>query len=264
MSRWHPREHRRALEGMLILTLEERGAYNTCLDLIYDREGPIPDDARWLAGWMGISTRRWSTIRASLIMKGKIFALVVNGEPVLMNRRAAIELENQSKISRERVENGAKGGRTHAETKANLSENNAPGQAEVKPVRASTLTSTETEEREPTKPNGLSPPFENAKGSRLPDLWQPMPLPPGPGFVISADQWAVELDKFRDYWRAVPGAKGRKLDWDATWRNWIRRNFENGKANARNTPTAKLAARYENYAASDAGFNRAVGRDRDL
>lgn len=29
-------------------------------------------------------------------------------------------------------------------------------------------------------------------------------------------------DRFRDYWVAQPGAKGRKLDWPATWRNWVR------------------------------------------
>lgn len=28
--------------------------------------------------------------------------------------------------------------------------------------------------------------------------------------------------RFRDYWIAQPGAKGRKLDWPATWRNWVR------------------------------------------
>jgi len=27
---------------------------------------------------------------------------------------------------------------------------------------------------------------------------------------------------FGDYWRGVPGAKGNKLDWIATWRNWVR------------------------------------------
>lgn len=27
---------------------------------------------------------------------------------------------------------------------------------------------------------------------------------------------------FFDYWIAQPGAKGRKLDWSATWRNWVR------------------------------------------
>ena len=33
--------------------------------------------------------------------------------------------------------------------------------------------------------------------------------------------------RFEDYWRAVPGAKGVKVDWEATWRNWLRREFEN-------------------------------------
>lgn len=29
-------------------------------------------------------------------------------------------------------------------------------------------------------------------------------------------------DGFRDYWIGVPGAKGKKQDWAATWRNWVR------------------------------------------
>lgn len=29
-------------------------------------------------------------------------------------------------------------------------------------------------------------------------------------------------DRFRDYWIAKPGKDGRKLDWEATWRNWVR------------------------------------------
>lgn len=33
---------------------------------------------------------------------------------------------------------------------------------------------------------------------------------------------SATADRFRDYWIAQPGAKGRKLDWPATWRNWVR------------------------------------------
>lgn len=33
---------------------------------------------------------------------------------------------------------------------------------------------------------------------------------------------SLVASRFRDYWIAVAGAKGRKLDWDATWRNWVR------------------------------------------
>lgn len=29
-------------------------------------------------------------------------------------------------------------------------------------------------------------------------------------------------DRFADYWHGIAGAKGRKVDWMATWRNWVR------------------------------------------
>jgi hypothetical protein len=30
------------------------------------------------------------------------------------------------------------------------------------------------------------------------------------------------FDQFKDYWVSVGGQKGTKLDWTATWRNWVR------------------------------------------
>lgn len=30
------------------------------------------------------------------------------------------------------------------------------------------------------------------------------------------------FETFRDYWVAIPGQKGVKVDWFATWRNWVR------------------------------------------
>jgi hypothetical protein len=32
-----------------------------------------------------------------------------------------------------------------------------------------------------------------------------------------------EIGKFRDYWPNAPGARRKKVDWSATWRNWIRK-----------------------------------------
>lgn len=32
----------------------------------------------------------------------------------------------------------------------------------------------------------------------------------------------AEHAKFVDYWLGAPGVKGRKVDWPATWRNWMR------------------------------------------
>lgn len=63
-----------------------------------------------------------------------------------------------------------------------------------------------------------------ARGARLPDGWQPDPaLADWTRANAPAAANALEVDRFRDYWTAQPGAKGRKTDWAATWRNWARR-----------------------------------------
>jgi hypothetical protein len=64
---------------------------------------------------------------------------------------------------------------------------------------------------------------ENKRGSRLAQDW----------FLSkSMGDWATQerpdldvrqaAEQFKDYWVAQAGQKGVKLDWDATWRNWIR------------------------------------------
>lgn len=117
---WHRRYHSDALAGMLSLTLEERGAYQTVLDLIYDRGGPIADNERLLAGYMNCSIRKWRALRASLIEQGKLVA----SEGRLTNPRAEKQLENDAKTARKLAENGAKGGRKRAENLKKGNENN--------------------------------------------------------------------------------------------------------------------------------------------
>ena len=63
-----------------------------------------------------------------------------------------------------------------------------------------------------------------ARGARLPDGWQPdQALADWTRANAPAAANALEVERFRDYWTAQPGAKGRKTDWAATWRNWARR-----------------------------------------
>ena len=63
-----------------------------------------------------------------------------------------------------------------------------------------------------------------ARGTRLPDGWQPdQALVDWTRANAPAAATTLEVERFRDYWTAQPGAKGRKTDWDATWRNWARR-----------------------------------------
>lgn len=64
----------------------------------------------------------------------------------------------------------------------------------------------------------------SSRGCFLPEGWEPDRQ------VIDAMQaefphlnlWQEHL-VFVDYWRGVSGARGRKRDWNATWRNWIRK-----------------------------------------
>jgi len=47
-----------------------------------------------------------------------------------------------------------------------------------------------------------------------------------------------EFQKFSDYWLGAPGQKGVKADWFATWRNWIRRDYEEVKQRAADLPSS--------------------------
>lgn len=43
---------------------------------------------------------------------------------------------------------------------------------------------------------------------------------------VTDQDFIREHRKFCDYWQSISGQKGTKLDWEATWRNWMRRAFE--------------------------------------
>ena len=73
--RWYKRDPTAALEGMACLTLEERGAYNTVLDLIYSHDGKVDDDERFLAGWLRVDVRVWKRIRSRLIGLEKLYTV---------------------------------------------------------------------------------------------------------------------------------------------------------------------------------------------
>lgn len=130
MSRWYKRSGADFIHGTMMLTLGEKGAYSLCLDLIYDRGGPIPDDARWLSGVCGVSLRKWNAIRERLISLGKIYS---DGEH-LSNSRADLELVSAELQRRNQAEAGAKGGRKRAENAATSKENSNLAQATLKPI----------------------------------------------------------------------------------------------------------------------------------
>lgn len=98
-----------------------------------------------------------------------------------------------------------------------------------------TLGLSEKREKKESAPSG-SPPSP-ARGCRLPDGfpdadavgWCRSERPDLDGAVLAA--------KFRDYWLGVPGQRGRKADWPATWRNFVRSEFARSPP-SRASPTA--------------------------
>ena len=207
------------------LTLEERGLYIQIVALIYSNRGPIVNDAQWIAGVSNCSVRAAKSIIQILIDKG--FLRLTDGK--LGQKRA----ENELNSKRKSLENSSKGGRARAENSRTSPENEGDdnenndlaSSGTSKPLTAPTPTPTPS----PT-PNKDRESAPKKSGTRLPENWKA-----GDEFINFALSEGMTIEKaerevgfFRDYWISQPGQKGVKLDWLATWRNWIRREIDRG------------------------------------
>lgn len=96
------------------------------------------------------------------------------------------------------------------------------GQARAKqaPQQNSSKIKPETETETETTPKGVG---ARKRGTRLSPDWNPDRSVVA---AMKAERPDVNLEaehrKFVDYWTSKSGASATKLDWNATWRNWIR------------------------------------------
>ena len=96
-------------------------------------------------------------------------------------------------------------------------------------------------------PPATPPSRSGVKGTRLPEGWMPAERTIAqirsefPG--ISDRLLHQEHLKFSDYWTGVAGQRGRKSDWDATWRNWIRRAMERHPGGFSTPPSGRQATK---------------------
>jgi uncharacterized protein YdaU (DUF1376 family) len=191
----------------------EFGAYMLIILAMWKKGGSLPDNevkmrriARCGRSW----PRVWLSIKDQFVVK----------DGHIINERLAEE--HASAVAKVEVNrhNGARGGRAKAlnNNKATLANgSNSLEQLELEPEL-------EVGKRD-TK-------VSTKKATRLPDDW------------VAPQEWIVwaissgtsrrnayfEADQFKDYWIGVGGQRGTKLNWEATWRNWIRRNTK-GKSN---------------------------------
>lgn len=263
---WYPRNAARALEGMRRLTLEQRGAYNTLLDLIYSRGGPVPDDDRWLAGYMGVSVRKWLIIRADLISAGRIVAREGRQGPVLSDELAEIEIEKQTTRRRVNAESGRIGGEKSSKRIPEIKENKDINQANAQAIaQASLKLETETVEIE-SKSEAIASVAQAPRARVRATRRCPADWAPSPDFLsrlaeegFSPADVEREIENIRDHPFKTP-----RTDWDATARTWFRNTIPRG---ARNGPTASRPqaaatdARRANTESRRGAWARVIGGD---
>lgn len=217
--RFYPSDFMRGIRG---LSAQEAGLYVMLLCRMYEESGPLENHALRLSTYCGMRLATFEKTLDRLVALGKI--TVTDG--MLFNDRAAIEISNRA----DDLKIASKAGKASAEKRQ---QNQGIGATPVQRPFNHTDTDTDTEEKREAKASQ-----KTRRGSRLSADWF---LP------IEWGEWAVseglgheairgEADKFKDYWTARAGPQGVKLDWQATWRNWIRKfiaDNQKGKANGK-------------------------------
>jgi uncharacterized protein YdaU (DUF1376 family) len=183
------------------LSMLQHGAYTLLIDSCYDREKfPTLEEA---IEWTWASTE--AEIEAVKFVLSRFFRLDEDGQYVqerilaeLLDYHAKADKNKQIALDRETKR------REKSTKRAPVVDEAPPNQEPI------------TINQEPVK--------KMQRGTRLPaDCLLP------PDWFEFCKQERPDLvprqvfDEFRDYWIAQPGQKGVKTDWNATWRNWVRR-----------------------------------------
>ncbi len=230
------------LRDTMDFTTEEHGAYLLLIMAYHMNRGPLPDDDRRLQNIAKISRYKWSKIRQTLATKFRI----ENG--MWHHKRCDAELRKAADYREKRR------AQTEAARKAKAAKTNTVTETDTRSTTTTTTTdSSLRSESSPSLRSGESapdmfgaetPPVDKPKpakrGTRLCGDWKP----PDKDWLLATQSLGQaeaqrQLETFRDYWVAQPGQRGVKLDWPATWRNWIRRASDFVRSNgARASPEA--------------------------
>lgn len=222
------------LADTMRLSTVQHGAY-FLLMMEYWRQGPLPDNADELSAIVRADRKTWD--KSIWPVLKRYFTLGDDG--LLHQKRADEERANAYGLKAKRTAAAqARWNKTTEQepckTDANASAKQtdvdeqsgcimhalrAPASPSPSPSSLRSEHSLPSVESESTrKPKSEKP----KRACRLPADWQPTPEQ----IQFARDNQVDPIrtaEVFRDYWLGVPGAKGCKADWDATWRNWVRR-----------------------------------------
>lgn len=119
------------LNGCHGLNWELRGVYSTVIDMIYDRNGPIPFDPGFIAAGSGMGTAKTRNLLQQLIDADKLFVIDGPRYPLISNMRAEAEIAKRENFRKTRQISGSIGGKRRANRDAEARKNNYLGQASL-------------------------------------------------------------------------------------------------------------------------------------
>lgn len=85
---WYRRYGHDFITETIGMSFEDKSAFSLLIDLAASYDGAIPSDARYIAGTLGISVRRWGKIRSRLLEAGKIHESIAHIEVPILGRWA--------------------------------------------------------------------------------------------------------------------------------------------------------------------------------
>jgi len=198
------------------LTNEEDIAYRRAIDLYYDTEKPL--DTQNIPS---LSRR----LRVNPVaLKNVIDEFFPDG----INKHCEEKIATYYAFINKQKANGLKGGRpkrTQALPNANPKEPKLKPSLPTTNLPLTTNQNPETNGRVKSKAAGTNKAVVRA--SRLPSDWA-LPKSYGEWALQEKPLWSADdvrklADIFADHWRAASGKGAAKLDWLATWRNWVRK-----------------------------------------
>lgn len=228
------------LAGTSGLSPAERGVYITILCLIYENDGEITRDDARLSRRCGSPKASFVRTLNALIDDGKL--IVRDG--MLSNKRAEKAIADRQV----RTQNATHAAQRKWDAQRQKDQQNQSADDAVA-VPSQCVSDASQNQNQNQKEAKAS--LGKKKGTRLPDDWF-LPMEWGRWAVQEGydhDQIKIEADKFKDYWHGVPGSKGVKLNWLATWRNWMRNSQQKtGVKNGNGTNNQQRAQGRDNGA----------------
>lgn len=242
--------------GTINMTRLERWIYRDMVDVYYDKEQHFPLDLVKACDLVGARSDDECKIVAYLLRTK--FIETPDG---YAHERCDLEIAAYQQKADTARTNGKGGGRPKKPSKQEPDQNQMGFDEKPSglPVETGLKTNQEpiTKNHKPrTKVKAeVNSDKPNATGTRLPADWKPSPADVEYCKTNRPDlRPSLVATNFYDYWIAIPGAKGRKLDWSATWRGWVRKE---SAANAGRTagPVGSVANIEAQRAAANAANN---------